>query len=212
MTKYEWYLSQLKKETALHAYLDLSNMFHWQRKLKWQFRFEDVISQIQALPSVKEIKVYYGLNERDLQNSMAFHRRIRKTGAILRTKPMKFIRKTIDEASLFKRSTMTLFDGDMSRKVSQLVEDIKQTGIVIEEPKCNFDVEMTMDILDESSRVSGVILFSGDSDMKAPLERLKVEVKRIYIVGVRGMTAEELHKVKDLYIDFGQFYQGVKRR
>ena len=212
MTKYEWYLSQLKKETALHAYLDLSNMFHWQRKLKWQFRFEDVISQIQALPSVKEIKVYYGLNERDLQNSMAFHRRIRKTGAILRTKPMKFIRKTIDEASLFKRSTMTLFDGDMSRKVSQLVEDIKQTGIVIEEPKCNFDVEMTMDILDESSRVSGVILFSGDSDMKAPLERLKVEGKRIYIVGVRGMTAEELHKVKDLYIDFGQFYQGVKRR
>ena len=212
MTKYEWYLSQLKKETALHAYLDLSNMFHWQRKLKWQFRFEDVISQIQALPSVKEIKVYYGLNERDLQNSMAFHRRIRKTGAILRTKPMKFIRKTIDEASLFIRSTMTLFDGDMSRKVSQLVEDIKQTGIVIEEPKCNFDVEMTMDILDESSRVSGVILFSGDSDMKAPLERLKVEGKRIYIVGVRGMTAEELHKVKDLYIDFGQFYQGVKRR
>src|SRR3989338_1103753 len=159
MTKYEWYLSQLKKETALHAYLDLSNMFHWQRNLKWQFRFEDVISQIQSLPSVKEIKVYYGLNERDLQNSMAFHRRIRKTGAILRTKPMKFIRKTIDEASLFKRSTMTLFDGDMSRKVSQLVEDIKQTGIVIEEPKCNFDVEMTMDILDESSKVSGVILF-----------------------------------------------------
>lgn len=87
MTKYEWYLSQLKKETALHAYLDLSNMFHWQRKLKWQFRFEDVISQIQSLPSVKEIKVYYGLNERDLQNSTAFHRRIRKTGAILRKNP-----------------------------------------------------------------------------------------------------------------------------
>lgn len=125
---------------------------------------------------------------------------------------MKFIRKTIDEASFFKRSTMTLFDGDMSRKVSKLVEDIKQTGIVIEEPKCNFDVEMTMDILDESSKISGVILFSGDSDMKAPLERLKVEGKKIYIVGVRGMTAEELHKVKDLYIDFGQFYQGAKRR
>ena len=54
-------------------------------------------------------------------------------------------------------------------------------------------------------------MFSGDSDLAEPLQRLKIKGKKIYIIGVRGMTAGELHKVKDLYIDFGKFYNGKKR-
>jgi len=54
------------------------------------------------------------------------------------------------------------------------------------------------------------MLFSGDSDMCAPLARLKVKGKKIAIVGVRGMVAGELHKIKDKYIDFGKFYTGKK--
>jgi len=37
------------------------------------------------------------------------------------------------------------------------------------------------------------------------------EKRKFYIVGVRGMTAGELHKIKDLYIDFGKFYAGTKK-
>jgi len=67
-----------------------------------------------------------------------------------------------------------------------------------------------MDMIDDIEKISGVILFSGDSDLAAPLERLKVKGKKIFIVGVRGMSATELHKVKDIYIDFGKFYRGKK--
>jgi len=208
--KYLEYIETLSKETAINSYLDLTNMFHWQDVLGWRFRIEDVISQLLNLPNIKEVKVYYGFNERDKINSEVFHNRIRKSGAILRTKPVKFIRKTISEALFFKKPTMTLFDGKIKNKIYELIKTIQGAGIVIEEPKCNFDAEITMDMIDDIEKITAVILFSGDSDLKAPLERLKVKGKRIYVVGVRGMVSTELHQVKDEYIDFGKFYQGKK--
>ena len=208
--KYKNYIEILSKETALNAYLDLANMFHWQEVLGWRFRIEDLINQLFSLPNIKEVKVYYGFNEKDKINSEVFHNRIKKTGAILRSKSVKFIKKTINEALFFKKPTFTLFDGEIKRKIYELTKAIQESGIIIEEQKCNFDVEITMDMMDDTEKITGIILFSGDSDLRAPLERLKVKGKRIYIVGVRGMVSTELHQVKDVYIDFGKFYQGKK--
>lgn len=204
------YLDWINKEISIFVYLDLTNMFHWQDVLGWRFRIEDVIEQIFTFQNTKEIKVYYGKNERDLKNSEAFHNRIKKTGAILKTKPMKFIPKTIKEGMFFQRKTFTLFDGGVKSKIRELIDELQKTGIIIEEPKCNFDVEMAMDMLDDADKVTAVLLFSGDSDLKEPLERLKVKGKHIGIVGVRGSVASELHAVKDKYIDFGKFYTGKR--
>lgn len=204
------YLDWIHKETSIFAYLDLTNMFHWQEVLDWRFRIEDVIGQLFTFPNIKEIKVYYGLNERDLKNSEAFHNRIKKTGAILKTKSMKFIIKDINEGLFFQRKTITLFDGGVKKKIQEVIDELQKSGIVIEEPKCNFDVEMAMDILDDAEKVTAVLLFSGDSDMVEPLERLKVKGKKIGIVGVRGKVAGELHNIKDKYIDFGKFYTGKR--
>jgi uncharacterized LabA/DUF88 family protein len=209
-SKFKKYLEILNKETAINAYLDLANMFHWQEVLGWRFRIEDVIRQLFTLQNLKEIKVYYGFNERDKINSQVFHNRIKKTGAILKTKPIKFIKKTVNEALFFKKPTLTLFDDGIKKKIYELIKAIQESGVVIEEPKCNFDVEITLDMMDDAEKVTGVILFSGDSDLSAPLERLKVKGKRIYIVGVRGMVSKELFRIKDMYIDFGKFYQGKR--
>jgi len=204
------YLEWINKETTIFAYLDLTNMFHWQGVLGWRFRVEDVIGQLFTFPNLKEIKVYYGKNERDLKNSEAFHNRIKRTGAILKTKSMKFIPKTIEEGMFFQRKTLTLFDGGVKNKIQELIDELQKSGIIIEEPKCNFDVEMTMDLLDDAEKFTAILLFSGDSDMYAPAERLKVMKKHIGIVGVRDQVAGELHRVKDKYIDFGKFYTGKR--
>ena len=185
-------------------------MFHWQDVLGWKFRIEDVINQLFSFPNIKEVKVYYGLNKRDLENSEAFHDRIKKTGAILRTKQMKFIQKDINEGLFFQRRTMTLFDGPVKGKIQELINELQKSGIIIEEPKCNFDVEMAMDMLDDAEKITATILFSGDSDLVNPLERLKVKGKKIAVVGVRGQVAGELHNIKDKYIDFGKFYTGKR--
>ncbi len=208
----EDYLEWVNKETSIIAYLDLTNMFHWQDVLGWKFRIEDLAEQLFSFSNIKEIKVYYGLNERDIRNSEAFHARIRKTGAILRKKPMKFIKKNINEAMFFQRRTMTLFDGEqyIKEKINELIQALNESGIIIEEPKCNFDVEMAMDMIDDTEKMTAVMLFSGDSDLKEPLERLKIKGKNIGVVGVRGKVAGELHEIKNKYIDFGKFYTGKR--
>jgi len=204
------YIKWINNQTVIFVYLDLTNIFHWQDVLGWKFRIEDMIEQLLTFPNIKEIKVYYGKNERDLKNSEAFHNRIKKTGAILRTKSMKFIPKTIQDGMFFQRKTLNLFDGGVKNKINELIEELQKSEIVIEEPKCNFDVEMTMDMLDDAEKMTAILLFSGDSDMCAPLERLKVKEKHIGVVGVRGKVAGELHEIKEKYIDFGKFYTGKR--
>lgn len=206
----EDYLEWIRQETSIIAYLDLTNMFHWQDVLGWRFRIEDLIKQLLNFSNIKAVKVYYGFNERDRESSEAFHNRIKKTGAILRTKPMKFIKKDIDGALFFQRRTMTLFDGKIKGKINELIDELQKSEVIIEEPKCNFDVEMAMDILDDAERITAIMIFSGDSDLLEPLERIKVKGKKIGVVGVRGKVAEELHKVKDKYFDFGKFYSGKR--
>jgi uncharacterized LabA/DUF88 family protein len=207
------YLEWISKETSIITYLDLTNMFHWQDVLGWKFRIEDVIEQLFTFQNIKEVKIYYGLNPRDRKNSEVFLNRIKKAGASLRPNPpkeMKFIKKDINETLFFQRRTMTLFDSQVKSKIYELMDGLNRSRIIIEEPKCNFDVEMTMDILDDVEKVTAIMLFSGDSDMRAPLERLKIKGKKIGIVGVRDMVAGELHRIKDKYIDFGKFYTGKR--
>lgn len=206
----EDYLEWINKETSIIAYLDLTNMFHWQDILGWRFRIEDLARQLFSFSNIKEIKVYYGLNQKNKTNSEAFHNRIKKTGAILKTKPMKFIKKDINEALFFQRRTMTLFEEPIKSKIQSFIDELNESGIIIEEPKCNFDVEISMDMIDDAEKITAVMLFSGDSDLSEPLERLKIKGKKISVVGVRDKVAGELHNVKDKYIDFGKFYTGKR--
>ena len=43
------------KETSIIAYLDLSNMFHWQETLKWQFSVYHVIKQLLSIKYIKDV-------------------------------------------------------------------------------------------------------------------------------------------------------------
>ncbi|MCX5699739.1 MAG: NYN domain-containing protein [Candidatus Omnitrophica bacterium] len=200
------------KETSVIAFLDLTNMFHWQDTLKWNFSIYYVIKQLLSIKSVKEIRVYYGLNTREMQKSENFHQCLRKAGAIVISKPVKWIRKNITKNLFVKQATLNLFDGNAHSKLDELIEYLQKQGIVIEEPKCNFDVEMALDMLDSIDKVSGILLFSGDSDFKEPLERFKLKGKHSYVFGVRGQVAAELWKVLSEYIDFGRWYEGPRKR
>ena len=73
---------------------------------------------------------------------------------------------------MFKRKTLTLFDNPIKEKIHELVDVLQKAGIIIEEPKCNFDVEIAMDMVDDADKITALMLFSGDSDMLESLERL----------------------------------------
>ncbi len=159
------------------------------------------------MQNMREVKAYYGTNGRKLEESEAFNKDILKAGAILRTKPVKFIRKTVDLGMFFKKTTLNQLDFGTTTLVNDVVEAVQTAGTIIEEPKCNFDVEIMMDLMDDAEKASGFMLFSGDSDFFAPLERLKLKGRRVYVVGVRGAISKELFYVANSYIDKGKFYQ-----
>lgn len=200
------------KETSVIAYLDLSNMFHWQKTLKWQFSVYQIIKQLFSMKQVREVRIYYGLNERELNKSERFHQRLRESGAILVSKPVKWIKKEMTRNLFVTSFTLNRLDGNAHLKLDEFIDYLNKQGIKIEEPKCNFDVEMALDMLDATDKVSGIFLFSGDSDLHNPCERLKLKNKKIYVFGVRGQVARELWRSCSRYIDFGQWYHGPKKR
>lgn len=210
--KAEEFKTLIAKETSLIAVLDLSNMFHWQDTLKWKFSVYHLIKQLLSVKQIKEVRVYYGLNQREQNKSERFHQRLRESGAILVSKPVKWIKKEITKNLFVTSFTLNRLDQNAHSKLDEFIDYLHQQKIKIEEPKCNFDVEMALDILDAAEKISGVLLFSGDSDLHEPLERLKLKGKSIYVFGVRGQVARELWNSCSKYVDFGKWYEGPKKR
>jgi len=205
--------SLFSKETSLIAYLDLANMFHWQDVLRWGFSVDNLIDQLKKISSIKEIRIYYGTDIKNRQKSENFFKRIQSKGVLVITKDVKYIKKEVNDYFFIKRKTLTLFNKKSQDKLSELSKSVKEQGLLlIEEPKCNFDVEMSLDMLDAVNKCSGYLLFSGDSDFKETLVRLKIKHKNIYVFGVRGQVGYELWPLMTKYIDFGRWYMGYRMR
>ena len=66
--------------------------------------------------------------------------------------------------------------------------------------KCNFDIEIAMDMLQKIDKYDTVFLWSGDSDFHILLQYLKSKNKKVITICVRDFVSEELHKHSDLYI------------
>jgi len=71
---------------------------------------------------------------------------------------------------------------------------VKQIRIApgVYEWKGNFDVELTMDMLDNLDRYNTAVLLSGDSDFAPVLDRIKSKGKRVIVVSVKGHVSKEL--------------------
>jgi len=67
-------------------------------------------------------------------------------------------------------------------------------------PKCNFDVEITMDTIIKLDKYDTIVLFSGDSDFGTLLGYLKSKGKKIVVISTRDRMSTELESVADKFI------------
>ena len=104
----------------------------------------------------------------------------------------------------------TMFDKNRLKEIYDYIglldSELKKLNISIENlqrnflkpvlrRKCDFDVEITMDILNNINNFDGLILFSGDGDYKAIVECLLDNKKQVIVVhpfGLRGREYNEL--------------------
>lgn len=105
-------------------------------------------------------------------------------------------RKSLYRVDKAEKSGFTIRSKDI-KMIPHYDEDGKFLGKI---PKCNFDVEIAMDMLMKINKYDSIMLFSGDSDFGGLLGYLKNKGKKIIIVSTRNRMSSELETVADKFV------------
>lgn len=121
-------------------------------------------------PQIKDVPIEHEKNKKFRQSTFRIDR-ARKSGFTPRAKEIKMI-PAYDEAGKF----------------------------LGKHPKCNFDVEITLDAITQIKNYNTAVLFSGDSDFGKLLGYLKSKGKKIIVVSTRNRMSTELESVADKFV------------
>lgn len=182
--KTEYYFGDLTEFGRIFVFIDFGNVRPWAKDLwsvenKFKFSIEVDIAKLSEVCSwVSPVKkfFYYGYYEEDQgiekhKKSIWRIDKARNYGFQVKTKPIKMIPHYDENGSFIGKF-----------------------------PKCNFDVEMTMTMLQKIEKYDTVMIFSGDSDFGGLLGYLKSKGKKIIVVCTRNRMSSELEKVADKFI------------
>ena len=189
--KRNYYLFDPRDYGRIFVFVDFSNVRHWAKSFwpgdnRQYFRRE---IDIQRLAEIADLVrparrfFYYGHYQRhpslpdDHPSNVRYRQSIfridkaRKAGFSVRTKAIKEI-ETYDD------------DGQFVGKIS----------------KCNFDIEMAMDMLLKIDKYDTAFLWSGDSDFHFLLEYMQSKKKRVVTICSRDFASDELRRHSTLFI------------
>jgi len=165
------------------VYVDGANVFYMQKKdIKFDIDWKKMKEYLQKEWDVVEVLYYLGIKEKDANRS-SYLKYLDHLGFKVITKPLKVIKI------------------DHEHPLHQLH---KYTEIY----KCNFDVEITTDILLDRVNIDEVILFSGDSDFDYLVQKLKNAGKGVTIFSSRKMLSWELKMTSRKYV----FLEDIKEK
>ncbi|MBI2591250.1 MAG: NYN domain-containing protein [Candidatus Brennerbacteria bacterium] len=189
--KRNYYLFDPKEYGRIFVFVDFSNVRYWAKSFwpkenkNYLKREIDIHKLAEVINFIKpeEKFFYYGHYKQypDLPSENAFNikyrqsiyriDKARKFGFRVRTKAIKEIDNFDDEGKFLGRIR-----------------------------KCNFDIEMTMDMLIKIEKYNTVFLWFGDSDFHHLLQHLKSKKKKIITICGRDFASEELRNNSDLFI------------
>jgi uncharacterized LabA/DUF88 family protein len=175
----------------IFAFVDFSNVRYWAKSfwpvenrehLTREIDIEKLAQLIEMVGTAEKFFYYGHYKERpgappDHSSNAAYRSSIyridkaRKAGFTIRTKDIK---------------TIDTYD-DAGRRQGQI-------------HKCNFDVEITMDMIKQLPKYDTVFLWSGDSDFEPLLAYLKSKGKKVVTVCARAFASSELKNISALFI------------
>lgn len=164
---------------------DGANIFYTQKKLGWNIDWRKAKDYLERGKEIIEWRYYVGLKEGDkkMRKYLSYLDRI---GFVVITKPLKKI-KIQDSEPAFK---------------------IYKTKFIY---KANFDVEIATDILLDKSPIEEIVLFSGDSDFRYLVEKLKSIGKKLIVFASKKTLSWELKLETDEVIYFEGIEDKIKR-
>lgn len=200
-------LENILKEST-HVYIDLANVLHWQNRLGWHIDFHKVKQFFDSFDTVKSQHIYIGTLFGN-QNSEEAVLKFKNWGYDVHTKPVKIIRLSIDASSVALNSPALLqqfirkpllerLDLQSIEFLNQKLAELNKRGIFyIEDKKCNFDVEIGRNMLNdfEKNNVETFILWSTDSDFADPVSQILNDGKQAFIFATAGRVSHELDQL-----------------
>ena len=215
-------ISELKSwmDGPTHVYIDYANVRAKCERKGWELDFAKLRGLFKSLGNVKRSTIYFGTIVGN-RGSEGFLAMAKKLGFEIETKPVKFMRLSIDVSGIPKNSPAVIknfVEPCLLRKLKvEAIEylngqlrELNNAGMnQIEMMKCNFDVEIARDMLldHELKDVGTFCLWSGDSDFARPILHLLDAKKRVVVIS-DGISPE----LNDLKAEGLRFYDIKKLR
>ncbi|MFA5130952.1 MAG: NYN domain-containing protein [Patescibacteria group bacterium] len=192
----------------VNIYIDYANVKPWSTYLNWHIDIKRLKQFLDSFDNIKSIKIYAGTLTGD-QNSETMIREMTKCGYDLRTKLVKIMTFSIDASSVSAQSTDLLnqfirtslirkYDVATIEYLNNKFKEMNARGeYMLEDRKCNFDVEIGRDILvdHDKNHIDTYILWSGDSDFSEPLKHLLVNGKKVILFATSRRVSRELNNL-----------------
>lgn len=191
-------------------YIDYANVRPWSKKLRWHIDLKRLKQLYDSFDTVEAVNIYNGYlagNERSEKEK----EEAENCKYILRTKPVKIMSFSIDASSVASDSTALLdqfirrallekYEISTVEYLNERFKDMNRKGTsVIEDKKCNFDVEIGVDMLLDCERNSAqtFVLWSGDSDFADPVLKLMSAGKNVVLFATARKVSKELSALRE---------------
>lgn len=209
-------ISELEKlfGNSTYVYIDWQNVIHWQEKLGWHFDLKRMKQFLDSFESIKTVKIYTGTLDGNQQAEEQIAA-LKSVGYDVTTKPVKLMKMSIDVSSIpkdspailknfVKKSLLQKLDIETIEYLNKKLANYNKQGILyLEEPKCNFDVEIGRDMQKdfESNGVQNYILWSTDGDFEDPITQIRNDGRNAVVFAVSGKVAPELDRTGAFIFD-----------
>jgi uncharacterized LabA/DUF88 family protein len=191
-------------------YIDYANIRPWSNKLRFHIDIKRLKQFLDSFSQIGKVHFYQGTlvgdeqSESDIQDLM-------DRGYVLHTKPVKIMELSIDVTSLqsmhapdllsdfIRTPLLKTLTSNQIETLNHHLQNLNQQGIrKLQDRKCNFDVEIGVDMLLDLERDSAdtFVLWSGDSDFADPIQQLLDAKKKVILFATAGRISRELNGLR----------------
>lgn len=185
--------------------IDWANAYNWMRGKKWEIDVQGLYDYLREYKNIDRICLFAG--EDDHPKSVAFLEECRKIGFEVITKKVKYVHASIENSPFWK----TLEEEVPAKSLKKL----KEKDVLVR--KCDFDVEISTELLLDLNKYHSFILFSGDGDYAPIIEQIMKREKRVFIVATEKSLGREIREMMEkdvhpLLVDIFDLKGVIRRR
>lgn len=195
--------------SSARIYIDFANVRPWSTKLGWHIDLRRLKQFLDSFDKVEAVNFYGGFIEGNEQSEKEI-KGVENLKYLVRTKPVKILKFSIDTSSIPLDSTALLkpfirqallrrYEVGTVEYLNARFKDMNKKGEhYIEDRKCNFDVEISTDMLIDSERNNAdvFVLWSGDSDFADPTKKILEAGKKMVVFGTARKVSRELSELR----------------